>query len=67
MRRLYRNTIRDFYPGEYELRQLSPEQEERQVQRGRNLAKLEPWKAGRIGKIEKRDGGPLRHRWHSEG
>ena len=53
MKRLYRNLIRDLYPGEYAWRQLSPEQEERQVQRGRNLAKLKPWEAGRIGKIEK--------------
>jgi len=53
MKRIYRSIIHELYPGEYEWRHLSPEQEERQRQRGRDLAKLRPWERGRIGKIEK--------------
>ena len=52
MKRLLRHLIYDLYPGEYP-RELSPQQEERQRQRGCDLAKLKPWKSGRIGKIEK--------------
>jgi hypothetical protein len=39
------------HPDEFLWRQLSPEQEAKQVQRGRDLARLRPWV--RIGKIEK--------------
>ena len=46
------------YPAEFSWRQLSPEQETRQIQRGRDLARHKPWAAGRIGKIE--------HRVHTE-
>jgi hypothetical protein len=52
-RAAYRSIIHELYPGEYEWRHLSPEQEGRQRQRGRDLAKLRPWERGRIGKIEK--------------
>ena len=52
MKRLLRHLIHDLYPGEPLGRELSPEQEERQRQRGCDLAKLKPWESGRIGKIE---------------
>ena len=54
MKRIYRSILRKLHPDEFSWRQLSPEQEARQVQRGRNLARLKPWEAGRIGKIENR-------------
>ena len=53
MKRIYRSIIHELYRGEYEWLLLSLEQEERQRQRGRDLAKLRPWERGWIGKIEK--------------
>jgi hypothetical protein len=51
VKRIYRKILREC---EFSWRQLTPEQEARQVQRGRNLARHKPWEAGRIGKIENR-------------
>jgi hypothetical protein len=54
MKRIYRSILHELYANEFSRRQLSPEQEARQVQRGRNLARHKPWEAGRIGRIENR-------------
>ena len=54
MKRFYRSILHELYANEFSWRQLSPEQEARQVQRGRNLARHKPWEAGRIGRIENR-------------
>jgi Homeodomain-like domain len=53
LKRIYR-ILRELYANKFSWRQLSPEQEARQVHRGRNLARHKPWGAGRIGKIEYR-------------
>ena len=53
MKRIYRKILRELHPDEFSWRQLTPEQEARQVQRGRDLARLRPWEFERIGKIEK--------------
>ena len=47
MKRIYRSIIHELYPGEYEWWGLFRGQEERQRQRGRDLAKLRPWERGR--------------------
>ena len=54
MKRFYRSILHELYANEFSWRQLSPEQEARQVQRGRDLARHKPWEAGRIGRIENR-------------
>lgn len=53
MKRIYRKILRELQPDQFSWRQLTPEQETRQVQRGRDLARLRPWEFVRIGKIEK--------------
>ena len=54
MKRFYRSILRELYPDTFPGPEQSPEQKARQVQRGRNLAQLKPWQAGRIGRIENR-------------
>jgi hypothetical protein len=66
MKRIYRSILRDLYPDQFGPRQLSPEQEERQRQRGRGLARYRPWAQGRIGAIEHRVHSALIHAEHQK-
>jgi hypothetical protein len=54
MTRVFLRILRGLYPNEFPPAERSPEQRARQVQRGRNLARLKPWQVGRIGRIERR-------------